>query len=74
MGSVDRARRRLLAGMAAVPVVAAAAAAVTRLGSHASTLRPGGRGTSAQRCGACGAWDHTMLASACPATPQVDGW
>ena len=68
----DVGRRRVLAGLVAAPMLAAAAGAVTRLGAHAATLRPSGRGTSAQRCGSCGSWDHGMLASDCPARPKVE--
>ena len=68
----DPSRRRLLTGMVAAPALAAAVVAMARLGSHAATMRPGGRGTSGQRCGACGGWDHTMLERACPASPQLE--
>ncbi len=71
MPSTDPARRRFLKGVASVPLLAGVAVAVTRLGSHAAMVRPGGRGASSQRCGACGSWEHTMLQAACPATPEV---
>lgn len=67
----DPGRRRLLAGLLAAPAAGAAAVATTRLGAHAATLRPGGAGTSAQRCGSCGAHDHAMLDATCPARPPV---
>jgi hypothetical protein len=67
----DRSRRRVLAGLAGAPAALVAAVAATRLGRHAALARPGAHGTSTQRCGQCGALDHTMLASSCPAAPRV---
>ncbi len=71
MGPVDLSRRRLLAGVAAVPFAAIAAIAATRLGAQAALLRPGARGSSTRRCGRCGAPDHTMLEPACPLAREV---
>jgi hypothetical protein len=67
----DRSRRRLLATLAGAPLAGAAAATATRLGANAAVLRPGARGSSAQRCAQCGATDHAMLDAACPASPEV---
>lgn len=71
MAGLDPSRRRVLAGIAGVPLLAALAAATTRLGAHAATLRPRGSGTSADRCGQCGSRDHTMLAASCSAAPRA---
>ena len=71
MGLSELPRRRLLAGIAAVPLAAVAAVTATRLGARAALVRPGARGSSAQRCGRCGAHDHTMLQPACPLAPEV---
>jgi uncharacterized protein (DUF1501 family) len=63
-------RRLLLLGVAAPaavalrPLAATAADAERRL---ARLCRPAPAGTSATRCAACGADDHTMLHAACPA-------
>jgi hypothetical protein len=67
----DPSRRRLLAGLAGTPAAMVLAVTATRLGRHAALARPGGRGTSGQRCGQCGAFGHTMLSGSCPAAPQV---
>lgn len=64
-------RRHLLGGLVAMPGLVLAAAAGRGLGSAAGALRPAGRGSSAGRCGQCGARDHHMLAAACPAAPAV---
>ena len=68
-------RREILRIGAFVPVgfvasraVAAVSGAVTRA---ASGLRPQAAGTSATRCAACGASDHTMLDPRCPAAKRV---
>ncbi len=71
MAPIDLSRRRLLAGMTAVPLAAMAAIAATRLGARAALVRPGVRGSSSRRCGRCGAHDHTMLEPACPLAPEV---
>lgn len=71
MARSDPSRRRVLAGIVGLPIVAAAAAATARLGAHAATLRPHGSGTSDQRCGQCGGRDHSMLAASCPVAPRV---
>lgn len=56
------------AGFVASRAVAAVSGAVTRA---ASGLRPETAGTSATRCAACGASDHTMLDPRCPAAKRV---
>lgn len=71
MARTDLSRRRLLTGLASAPLAAVTAVAATRLGAHAALARPGGAGTSAQRCGQCGSPRHTMLAADCPAAPEV---
>ncbi len=55
-------------GFVAARAAAAASGAVTRA---ASSLRPQAAGTSATRCAACGASDHTMLDPRCPAAKRV---
>ena len=55
-------------GFVAARAAAAVSGAVTRA---ASSLRPQAAGTSATRCAACGASDHTMLNPRCPAAKRV---
>jgi hypothetical protein len=68
-------RRQLLGAAVAAPVVAMLAPAVrahaAALRSAAPVIRPGPSGRSDTRCGACGATDHRMLDTACPARPRV---
>jgi hypothetical protein len=68
-------RRDLVRIALAAPVGFAAARAVSTLGAvigrAAPGLRPTAIGTSATRCAACGAADHTMLDPRCPAARQV---
>ena len=71
MPATDPRRRRFLKGLAAAPLLAGAAVATTRLGSHAALMRPGARGSSSERCASCGADDHMMLDLSCPASPEV---
>jgi hypothetical protein len=71
MARTDRSRRRLLAALAGAPLAGAAAVTATRLGANAAMLRPGAHDTSTQRCGQCGAPDHTMLDRRCPVSPEV---
>ncbi len=71
MRPIDHSRRRVLAGLAAVPLAAMAAVAAARLGVQAALVRPGARGSSSRRCGSCGATDHTMLEPTCPLAPEV---
>ncbi len=71
MATIDPTRRRFLKGVAAAPLLAGIGVATTRLGAFAATIRPGGRGVSSERCGACGSWGHLMLDRHCPATPEV---
>ena len=56
------------AGFVAGRAAAKVSDAVTRA---ASALRPKATGTSATRCAACGAGDHTMLDPRCPAAKRV---
>lgn len=56
------------AGFVAGRAAAKVSDAVTRA---ASGLRPQAAGTSATRCAACGASDHTMLEPRCPAAKLV---
>lgn len=67
----DPSRRRLLSTIAALPLAGLAGATAFRLGTHAPLLRPGARGTTADRCAQCGSADHTMLTRGCPAAPEV---
>lgn len=68
-------RRELLRIGAFAPVGFVAARAATALGRaitrSAPGLRPTASGTSATRCAACGANDHTMLDPRCPAARRV---
>jgi len=68
-------RRKLLRAAVVLPAGAAVAVIATQVGEHlraaAAELRPGPDGTSASRCGACGARDHTMLDPRCPAARKV---
>lgn len=64
-------RRRVVAGIASVPLIGVLGAAVARLGSQAAIWRPAGTGDSATRCAQCGARDHLMLSATCPAAPSV---
>ena len=53
-------------------VAGRAAAAVSDVVTRAAPgLRPQAAGTSATRCAACGASDHTMLSPRCPAAKRV---
>lgn len=63
-------RRGLLAGLAAVPVLGAVLTGSRRLAASGPLLRPAGRGTSLDRCAACGSSDHAMLSARCPAAPE----
>jgi hypothetical protein len=63
-----RATLLLPAGAVAVGVAAAAGEAIR---ASVAALRPRPDGTSATRCGACGARDHTMLDPRCPAARKV---
>ena len=56
------------AGFVAARAAAKVSDAVTRA---APGLRPQAAGTSATRCAACGANDHTMLDPRCPAAKRV---
>jgi hypothetical protein len=68
-------RRELLRVGAFAPLGFVAGRAATVLGQvitrSAPGLRPGAAGTSATRCAACGANDHTMLDPRCPAAKRV---
>jgi hypothetical protein len=68
-------RRFVLRAAAIAPLglaVASAAAAAARIATAtAPSLRPAPSGTSATRCGACGAIGHSMLDRDCPAAPRV---
>lgn len=68
-------RREFLRIGALVSVGFVAGRAATALGRAISRsapgLRPRAAGTSATRCAACGASDHTMLDPRCPAAKRV---
>ena len=68
-------RRELLRAAVMIPAGAITAAlairAVEAVQATAAQLRPEGDGTSATRCGACGAGGHTMLDARCPAARKV---
>jgi hypothetical protein len=68
-------RRDLLRIGAFAPVGFVVGRAATALGGviarSAPGLRPAATGTSATRCAACGAHDHTMLDPRCPAARRV---
>lgn len=68
-------RRLVLRAAVAAPLglaVASAATAAARLvTATAPSLRPAPSGTTATRCGACGATGHAMLDRTCPAAPRV---
>ncbi len=64
-------RRRMLALAGAVPLALAVAPVSGLLRAATSVLRPPSVGTTATRCAACGATDHTMLDPVCPASPRV---
>jgi hypothetical protein len=68
-------RRRLLFGAAAIPALAAADRATRSIagviGTALRTVRPPAEGTSATRCGLCGASDHAMLDPRCPAAKRL---
>jgi hypothetical protein len=74
-GSMHLTRRRLLLGAAAIPALAGADR-VSRsiagiVGSAVRAVRPPVDGTSATRCARCGAGDHAMLDTRCPAAKRV---
>jgi hypothetical protein len=64
-----------MAAAAALPLVLLAERGVRLIADGArgaaAALRPSGEGTSATRCGLCGATDHTMLDPRCPAAKPV---
>jgi hypothetical protein len=68
-------RRRLIAAAAGLPLVLLAERGVRSITDGvrgaAAALRPPSEGTSATRCGLCGATDHTMLDPRCPAAKPV---
>jgi hypothetical protein len=64
-------RRGLLAALVTAPLAVAAARLVEGIERGAPLLRPPASGSSAGRCGRCGAADHTMLDGACPSAPDV---
>jgi hypothetical protein len=64
-------RRRLLGWAVAAPAAVATGVVAAQVGRRAGLLRPGASGTSASRCAQCGGADHTMLAAACPAAPDL---
>lgn len=74
-GAFSASRRRLLNPLVAIPAAWAAATAaiggLPTLGASAAASRPAPHGTSATRCGRCGAADHGMLDPKCPAAPRV---
>lgn len=64
-------RRRLLALAGVAPVALAVGPVFGWLRAATGALRPPSAGTTATRCAACGATDHTMLDPDCPASPRV---
>lgn len=68
-------RRELLLAAVMLPAGALVGSVATRaaegLRAAAAQLRPPAQGTSASRCAACGAPDHTMLDPRCPAARRV---
>lgn len=68
-------RRELLKLAALAPLGLAAGAVVASVGAAARSaipaLRPTAAGTTATRCGRCGATDHAMLDPGCPARPRI---
>lgn len=73
--SMTVARRRLLAALAAIPVLMVARRgadlAGEALAGAARSARPATAGTSATRCAQCGSPDHTMLDPICALAPRV---
>jgi len=65
----------LLRAAGLIPVGIGVAAISPRVGdairSATAALRPSASGTSATRCAACGAGDHSMLDPGCPAARKV---
>ncbi len=68
-------RRDVLVAAALVQAGALVGAALNAVGEvvarAAPSLRPQATGTSATRCAACGAGDHSMLDPGCPAARKV---
>ena len=64
-------RRRLLALAGVAPLALVVGPVAGWLRAATGVLRPPSAGTTATRCAACGATDHTMLDPACPASPRV---
>jgi hypothetical protein len=68
-------RRRLLVLAGAIPALLVAErvhAVVSEVSARAiAGARPAGGGTSATRCARCGADDHAMLDTTCPAAPRL---
>lgn len=62
-------RRRVLLAVLGVSVAIMAAPAVRTVRAGIRALRPAATGTSATRCGLCGASAHSMLT--CPVAPEV---
>lgn len=64
-------RRGLLAALVTAPLAVAADRLVQGIERGAPLFRPAASGSSAGRCGRCGAADHTMLSASCAAAPPV---
>lgn len=64
-------RRGLFVVAAGVPVALVTLCLGDALKAVGTVLRPAPSGTTATRCAACGARDHSMLDPDCPATPRV---
>jgi hypothetical protein len=64
-------RRGLLAALVVTPLAIAAGRLVEGVDRATPLLRPGSDGSSAARCGRCGAPDHGMLSPDCPSAPRL---
>lgn len=75
MPAVPVSRRDLIRIALLAPIGFAAGRGAALIGGvvtwTAPALRPAAWGTSATRCAACGAADHTMLDPRCPAARRV---
>ena len=64
-------RRGLLVALVTAPLAVAADRLVEGIERGAPLVRPPAGGSSAGRCGRCGAADHAMLSPSCAAAPLV---
>jgi len=64
-------RRRVLAGLLALPAAAVALGIAAAARGGVAAMRPGSRGTTVTTCAQCGRPGHSMLDPACPAAPKV---